>query len=479
MEYTSNPIVLETSLFVGLLFKKLAQRMFGNEYEDQTAVDAADGSDSHKRSMSTDGRSSPSSKADQRRERFDAANGEQKRRRIEVENSSNVIETLDGDNNIRFHPKRHFNNNGMFGFQQPVGMMDMNQGFQNTYRQPNAMFGQFGAMQPQFVQDGRNGFLNDQQSIPSFHGDNMYQQRPFRGRGRGRGSYNNHNDQHFVGLTRPQSYGSKILVVDNIPQDYCDETKVSDYFKAFGSIESIKVDQSARKALIEYSRHDEARAAHSNPDVIFGNRFVKVFWLKDEDVAAFRSGMSGSLLESGNSPSVAHTRGLSADAQKPYHLRPQISRASLGGNDAHTSNDQDMSMAENVRKLQHDKTMQILETQKEKEAQIAKQIEQQKQIMQRLEDEKNTLTAQEKKKLLQDFKALDESTKLMVSTVATQTQLAKTRATSAMALMGKSPLLSSVSKDDNDMDISSSDVDPALKARLESLKGEVRFYQCI
>ena len=31
-------------------------------------------------------------------------------------------------------------------------------------------------------------------------------------------------------------------------------------------------------ALIKFSRHEEARAAHSCPDAVLGNRFIRVFW---------------------------------------------------------------------------------------------------------------------------------------------------------------------------------------------------------
>ncbi|KAG0221354.1 hypothetical protein BGW41_006846 [Actinomortierella wolfii] len=72
------------------------------------------------------------------------------------------------------------------------------------------------------------------------------------------------------------------LVVENIPQEFNTIDQVNNYFKKFGPLTNIQVDQVARKALIQYATHEEAHAAYSSPEVIFNNRFVKVYWLPDD-----------------------------------------------------------------------------------------------------------------------------------------------------------------------------------------------------
>lgn len=72
------------------------------------------------------------------------------------------------------------------------------------------------------------------------------------------------------------------LVVENIPPEYLDMAKVNDYFKRFGTITNVSVDEPGAKALVSYATHEEADAAHKNPDVIFGNRFVKVYFQRLE-----------------------------------------------------------------------------------------------------------------------------------------------------------------------------------------------------
>ncbi|KAF9161814.1 hypothetical protein DFQ26_004136 [Actinomortierella ambigua] len=72
------------------------------------------------------------------------------------------------------------------------------------------------------------------------------------------------------------------LVVENIPQEFNTIDQVNNYFKKFGPLSNIQVDQIARKALIQYATHEEAHAAYSSPEVIFNNRFVKVYWLPED-----------------------------------------------------------------------------------------------------------------------------------------------------------------------------------------------------
>lgn len=101
--------------------------------------------------------------------------------------------------------------------------------------------------------------------------------RGLRGRGRGRGGR-----AGFMGHGAAPVRSQDTLVIENIPSEHLDLAHVNDYFKRFGTITNIDVDAPNSKALVSYATPDEADAAHKNPDVIFGNRFVKVYFQRLE-----------------------------------------------------------------------------------------------------------------------------------------------------------------------------------------------------
>ncbi|PWN35425.1 uncharacterized protein FA14DRAFT_178794 [Meira miltonrushii] len=70
------------------------------------------------------------------------------------------------------------------------------------------------------------------------------------------------------------------LVIENVPVENLEMVKVNEYFKKFGTITNIQIDVDSKKALVSYSQPAEAKAAHSSPEVIFNNRFVKVYFQK-------------------------------------------------------------------------------------------------------------------------------------------------------------------------------------------------------
>ncbi|KAI1652923.1 hypothetical protein F4813DRAFT_286722 [Daldinia decipiens] len=72
------------------------------------------------------------------------------------------------------------------------------------------------------------------------------------------------------------------IVVQNIPNGYFTEEKVREYFSQFGNITDISIQGPDRLALVKFDTWDAAHAAWSSPKVIFDNRFVKVFWHKDD-----------------------------------------------------------------------------------------------------------------------------------------------------------------------------------------------------
>lgn len=78
------------------------------------------------------------------------------------------------------------------------------------------------------------------------------------------------------------------IVVQHIPAEHFTEADIRGYFSQFGDITEVTLQEASRLAVIKYDSWDAANAAWSSPKVIFDNRFVKVFWYKDEADASFK-----------------------------------------------------------------------------------------------------------------------------------------------------------------------------------------------
>ncbi|KAI3318692.1 hypothetical protein HD806DRAFT_511598 [Xylariaceae sp. AK1471] len=72
------------------------------------------------------------------------------------------------------------------------------------------------------------------------------------------------------------------IVVQNIPNENFTEEQVRAYFSQFGNIAEVSMQKLNRLAMIKFDSWEAANAAWSSPKVIFDNRFVKVFWYKEE-----------------------------------------------------------------------------------------------------------------------------------------------------------------------------------------------------
>ncbi|ORY26414.1 hypothetical protein BCR33DRAFT_859096 [Rhizoclosmatium globosum] len=174
---------------------------------------------------------------------------------------------------------------GMMG--GPVGPSPMMGPGAGMNRGPNPM----GVMAPGFIRGGPVGMpfdgaqqMNGSNDPPQFNQDPMntpdtsfQQPQSFRGAFRGgssmRGSFRGGFNQQT-----PYRRPGETITIQNIPPESCTLDTVNTYFKQFGTITDIKIDIPNARAVIRYSSPSEAKAAHTSPDVIFGNRFVKVFY---------------------------------------------------------------------------------------------------------------------------------------------------------------------------------------------------------
>ncbi|KAK6525656.1 hypothetical protein TWF281_010709 [Arthrobotrys megalospora] len=97
------------------------------------------------------------------------------------------------------------------------------------------------------------------------------------GRGGARGGRS-----EFSAFGPPRDVHAKALVVESIPDDKLDEQAVRGYFATFGAIESVEVRVEKKLAIVKFENQEDAKKAHSSPEPIFNNRFVKVYWMKGE-----------------------------------------------------------------------------------------------------------------------------------------------------------------------------------------------------
>jgi hypothetical protein len=241
----------------------------------------------------------------------------------------------------------------------------------------------------------------------------------------GRGGYG-YNDRYNANR-QPRQHQGTTLVIDNIPPEHCQMTTINDYFKKFGSITNISLQP--HKALVSFNTREEAEAAHQSPDAIFDNRFVKVYWHKDNTGDSSQTGGNSSNNNTGgfrhaNTNNEDGSTSEQNDRQKPTDTPAPSSHAQ--------TNEPDPAMvaakAAELQRLKDEKLKKrqehmqgILELQKQKEQLLQRQIDQQKQLLAKLSDK--SLTLAQKEELLTSLKKIaadiDQSKSVPAPTVST------------------------------------------------------------
>lgn len=128
-----------------------------------------------------------------------------------------------------------------------------------------------------------------------------------RGRGRGgRGGKKGGARASFSAEGPVHDRSKSTIVVENIPEENFNEDEVRAFFSQFGEIVEVSMQPYKHLAIVKYDKWASANAAYRSPKVIFDNRFVKVFWYKD-DVAKSSSkhGDSGPSKINGDGSSAA------------------------------------------------------------------------------------------------------------------------------------------------------------------------------
>lgn len=79
------------------------------------------------------------------------------------------------------------------------------------------------------------------------------------------------------------------IVIENIPEENFSEEEVRGFFGQFGNIVEISMQPYKHLAIVKYDSWEAANAAYRSPKVIFSNRFVKVFWHREQADASSTS----------------------------------------------------------------------------------------------------------------------------------------------------------------------------------------------
>lgn len=130
---------------------------------------------------------------------------------------------------------------------------------------------------------------------------------PFQSNGRHPGTQRNSNRggyQQHHSKRRPRAEFSadgptldrtkSTIVIENIPEDYFEEEYVRSFFGQFGNIVEVSMKPYKRLAIVKFETWDAANAAYRSPKVVFDNRFVKVFWRKEDGPADDSTNGNGS-----------------------------------------------------------------------------------------------------------------------------------------------------------------------------------------
>ena len=221
------------------------------------------------------------------------------------------------------------------------------------------------------------------------------------------------------------------LVVEKIPHEFLAIEKINDYFKRFGTIVNIQLEPHLQKAFVQFEKQTESQAAHSCPDPIFGNRFVKVYFMREESLPS-PLGIESPLVV----PPV-----------KPLVPTPQ--------------------------QIEAEKNKHFLQVQKLQESLIARQLEESKNIMNQLSNK--DLNPQDRKELMDKLNELSQSTKSMLEKTTETVETVKQKTLKATGKINEELEKKRLDRELdmlNQLATNSDSVDPELQSKLESLQKE-------
>ncbi|KAG9334834.1 hypothetical protein JZ751_006403 [Albula glossodonta] len=144
----------------------------------------------------------------------------------------------------------------------------------------------------------------------------------------------NFSNQHKPGFQKKNHYANTKLEVRKIPRDLNNITKLNEHFSKFGTIVNIQVvfGGDPEAALIQYTANDEARRAISSTEAVLNNRFIRVYWHRENNEQHQAQGQS----QSQSAPLGPQHPGIHKVINRPhspgsYVLNKMTAKHRLGG----------------------------------------------------------------------------------------------------------------------------------------------------
>ncbi|CAO3688210.1 unnamed protein product [Rhizopus stolonifer] len=193
------------------------------------------------------------------------------------------------------------------------------------------------------------------------------------------------------------------LIVEKIPLESCQISIVNDFFAKFGTITNISVQPHAQKAVIQYGTRAEAERAYTCPDAVFDNRFVKVYWSKDETAAI---PVTGANATSANEvpEQQENTQKRKADEPDPEAVAARAAEIAKIREEKHKKHQEHMKA--------------ILDIQKKREQQLQQQIAEQKRLFEKLASS-SSMSTEEKTEILKQLKTIQVDIDISKNTAST------------------------------------------------------------
>lgn len=169
----------------------------------------------------------------------------------------------------------------------------------NSFLQSFNHFFNLPSLTQQAEYDPSSATLSQPPQIPQF----PQQQGPFQGSAHPNQNRNNRHGQQRrkAGQGRaPFSAEGPVndrtqtkVVVESIPEENFEEDQVRNFFAQFGNVEEVTMMGYKRLAIVKFDNWASANAAYKSPKVIFDNRFVKVYWYKEDKHSEIANGGTG------------------------------------------------------------------------------------------------------------------------------------------------------------------------------------------
>lgn len=171
---------------------------------------------------------------------------------------------------------------------------------------------------------------------------------------------------------RNRIFSATRLIVDRIPDGFCNIEAISTFFSRFGRLIDVHVEESDRRAQIEYDTKENALKAIQSPEAIFNNRFVRLYHERVPDLSANRS----------RQPSLPRVTTYTAPNYQPPPLPAPVNQERI-------------------------KQQRMLELSKQKQGLLTAYLEQQRALLLKLETDPS-LDEQTRQDIMNSLKAVDE-----------------------------------------------------------------------